>query len=774
MTSSTDLIPTVADLITGYAARGWYVFPCHSLVDGKCTCGASCMSPGKHPIPARGWKDASSDDTTVRQWWTQHPWANVGLALAPSGLVVLDVDVRDGKPGIASLAALGDLPPTLSARTGSGGFHAVYTRPAGVTLSSRIGFRPGLDLIVNGYIILPPSLHVSGGRYEWLNDTPVAPLPDVLRAFATAGPTATRSPLDDIDERADQPQSVVTAARERLRRHGPAVAGQAGDKHTVVAGAILLRDYALPWRQAWPLAVEWNAGCTPPWGADELAVKLRNGAVYGTSPPGIEVTRLRDLEDLRGLASAREPEPEPDPGANPGDGTAPFRHASIVVNRAAEWRETVANVRKWRGVFYSWNAARGHYREMTTDEVHKSVYDGLAYMEDLDQAAVAKLLHAAVAVPGLLIDQVSAPGWIDRRDVDGTNYVVCPNGLLYLPTMTLTPATPELFTLSTIGVPYTPGAAAPSGWLLALEQWFGGDREAIDCLQEWFGYLLVPDTRQQKILLLWGPKRSGKGTVARILRRLLGNDACAGPTLSSLTTNFGLQPLIGKQAAIISDARLGGKSDQAMIAERLLSVSGEDGQTIDRKHREAWSGYLPTRFVILSNELPRLQDASGALASRFVVLQTRVSYIGREDTGLTARLQAELPGILLWAIDGWRRLRERGHFVQPTASADAVRELEDLASPVGQFLRETCRPEPDATVVCVDLYRAYTTWCMKSGVKPVSASLFGRDVLAAGYGKKRARIGGTVPWLYSGLALNGSPSPDVASTGHGKDKEAAT
>lgn len=722
------------------------------------------MSPGKHPIPARGWKGASADAATVAAWWQQHPWANVGLALVPSGLVVLDVDVRDGKPGVESLAALGELPPTLSARTGSGGFHAIYKRPADTRLTSRIGFRPGLDLIVNGYIILPPSVHASGGRYTWLNSTPIAPLPDTLVAIAAADAASTRSPLDDIDERPDQPPAVVDAARERLKRHGPAVSGQAGDKHTVVAGAILLRDYALPWRQAWTIAQEWNASCQPPWGESELVVKLRNGAVYGTNHPGIEVTRLNDIADLRGLKSAREPEPDPE------DEPSPVRHAALVVNRAAEWRETVAHVRKWRGVFYTWQADRGYYREMTTDEVTRSVYDGLAYMEDLDQAAVAKLLHAAVAVPGVLIDQVSAPGWIDRRDVDGTNYVVCPNGLLYLPTMTLTPATPELFALSTIGVPYTPGAAVPTGWIHALEQWFDGDREAIDCLQEWFGYLLVPDTRQQKILLLWGPKRSGKGTVARILRKLLGNDACAGPTLSSLTTNFGLQPLIGKQCAIIADARLGGK-DLAPVVERLLSVSGEDSLTIDRKHREAWSGYLPTRIVILSNELPRLQDASGALASRFIVLQTRVSYIGREDTTLTGRLESELPGILLWAIDGWRRLRERGHFLQPASSADTVRELEDLASPVGQFLRETCYPEPDAFTVCSTLYSAYQSWCMKAGVKPASASLFGRDVLAAGYGKKRVRAGNVQPWVYKGLALNGSAAGGAAFTGHGKDKE---
>src|SRR6516165_7424462 len=108
----------------------------------------------------------------------------------------------------------------------------------------------------------------------------------------------------------------------------------------------------------------------------------------------------------------------------------------------------------------------------------------------------------------------------------------------------------------------------------------------------------------------------------------------------------GLAPLISKRVAIISDARLAGRTDQHAIAERLLSISGEDTITVDRKFREARTGRLQTRFVILSNELPRLADASGALAGRFIVLVLVNSFYGREDLGLFDRLIAELPGIL--------------------------------------------------------------------------------------------------------------------------------
>jgi putative DNA primase/helicase len=173
---------------------------------------------------------------------------------------------------------------------------------------------------------------------------------------------------------------------------------------------------------------------------------------------------------------------------------------------------------------------------------------------------------------------------------------------------------------------------------------------------QWAGYVLSGRTDLQKILLLIGPRRSGKGTIGRVLSAMIGKSDVAGPTLASLGTNFGLAPLIGKPLAIVSDARLAG-ADAHQVVERLLSVSGEDLLTIDRKYREPWTGYLPARFVVLSNELPRFGDASGAISTRFVILLTSQSFLGRENTRLTTELLGELPGILNWALDGWTRSR---------------------------------------------------------------------------------------------------------------------
>jgi putative DNA primase/helicase len=215
-------------------------------------------------------------------------------------------------------------------------------------------------------------------------------------------------------------------------------------------------------------------------------------------------------------------------------------------------------------------------------------------------------------------------------------------------------------------------------------------------------------------------------------------------------------PLIGKRVAIISDARLGGRADQHAIAERLLSITGEDTITVDRKYMSAWTGQLSVRFLVISNELPRLSDASCALVSRFIVLVLTQTFYGHEDQTLTARLLAELPGILNWTIAGWRRLNERGHFLQPRSALDAVQQLEDLGSPIGAFLRERCIIAAGHSVGVGRLFDAWCEWCKAQGRDhPGTAQSFGRDLRAAIPGVKviQPRDGEDRLRFYQGLQL---------------------
>lgn len=328
----------------------------------------------------------------------------------------------------------------------------------------------------------------------------------------------------------------------------------------------------------------------------------------------------------------------------------------------------------------------------------------------------------------------------------------------------LLPPSPAFFTTTAAPFDFDPSAPAPVEWLKFLSAVWPDDPESIDALQQWFGYLLTPDTRQQKILFLLGPPRAGKGTIDRVLRQLIGPANVVGPTLGSLSTNFGLSPLLGKSVAVIPDARLSGRPDAAVIIERLLSVSGEDALTIDRKHRDPLTVKLNARFVILSNELPRLGDASGALAGRLILLRLTRSWLGKEDQRLFERLRGELPGILLWAVEGWRRLRARGRLLQPKSAAALVREMEDLSSPVGAFVRERCRVAPGERVEVGELYREWRAWCDSHGRKePGTEETFGRDLRAAvpSLDKARPRTPEGRLHFYTGIRLRRDNDPDA-------------
>jgi putative DNA primase/helicase len=318
----------------------------------------------------------------------------------------------------------------------------------------------------------------------------------------------------------------------------------------------------------------------------------------------------------------------------------------------------------------------------------------------------------------------------------------------------LHPHGPEWFTLSPLPFDFDPDAEEPKEWHRFLDELFDDDIESRDALQEMFGYILSGETRQQKIFLIVGPKRSGKGTIARIISALVGKENTVWPTLASLGGSFGLAPLIGKKVAVIADARIGRKADQTAVAEELLAISGEDSRTVHRKYLPAITARLPIRFLILTNEIPRITDQSGALASRIVLLTLENTFLGREDHFLFDRLLVELPLIGMWTVRGLERFRERGHFIQPSSSIDAVRTLEDLGSPIAAFIRDRCILEPGSAVEVQHLFDEYRDWCKTVGRDHAGTiHTFGRDLHSFEPRIKviQHRIGDDRVRMYSGI-----------------------
>ncbi len=155
-----------------YARAGYYVLPLHSAHAGKCSCGKSkCKSPGKHPRTSHGSHDATTDEVVIDQWWARWPDANVGMTL--DGLVVVDVDPRNGGTVPAALVSHA----TSIAKTGGGGWHYLFRAVSGSIYPGKHG--PGVDIKTGGgaYIVVAPSLHASGEPYEWITYSPADAAP---------------------------------------------------------------------------------------------------------------------------------------------------------------------------------------------------------------------------------------------------------------------------------------------------------------------------------------------------------------------------------------------------------------------------------------------------------------------------------------------------------------------------------------------------------------------------------------------------------------------
>jgi putative DNA primase/helicase len=304
---------------------------------------------------------------------------------------------------------------------------------------------------------------------------------------------------------------------------------------------------------------------------------------------------------------------------------------------------------------------------------------------------VADVLEALAAVTHLS-SRIDPPAWTDSvHSAMATQIISCRNGLFDLSTRTLVKHTADLYNLVSVPLDYDADAPDPiTEWLKFLKSLWGDDEASIALLQEWMGYVLSGRLEQHKMLLMLGPIRSGKGTIARTLQKLMGGkDNVAGPTLAQLGTNFGLASLLGKPLAIISDARLG-DTPSHVVVERLLSITGEDTLDVDRKFRDVCTGKLPTRLVILSNELPKFRDASAAIATRMLILRMTESFLNREDKELEQKLAPELGGILKWSLEGLERLNKNGRFTVPKSSDDAAVLMMDLASPMSAFVRQKC------------------------------------------------------------------------------------
>ncbi|MEX1231930.1 MAG: phage/plasmid primase, P4 family [Planctomycetaceae bacterium] len=758
------------DAALQYAQRGWSVVP--------------VPHRGKNP-GFRKWEQLRLKVEDIDQCFPGGP-QNIGVLLgAPSDWVV-DVDLDH----LRAVELADDfLPPTpaVFGREGKPRSHRIYHVTAPVATKKYPSKTEGMivELRSTGsQTVFPPSAHESGEAIRWEDAEAVPADVDPSVLFESVKALANAVKVEQGEKRAKPPKRrrgdppwKSTSSTRAADNSSPEAPPQTPDRAAACLEAMLRigivdqRDGSRRLFTAACRAIEYDLDDATSLSTIRDYERQRSFPRSWTDDEILQ--RVRDAEKIceRGEALKRDENGcVPLGSRDPASGRlvlAPRRTLPTARAYVLDFHQHPAGrtLHFYGGVLMEWRGNR--YQEVEDAAVKKRLqhwlHEALRYI--LNRQTGAPELVPFESNPGTvksalesiqafthLAATVTCPSWLGRQpNLLPVDILPCRSSLLHLPTMTHLPPTPLFFTTSALEFDPNFNAPPPQRWLEFLHQLFDDDEESWDLLQEWFGYCLTGNTSQQKMLLMVGPKRSGKGTIARVLTKLIGSANVSGPTTSSLAGSFGLQPLIGKALAIVSDARFHG-DNIPIVVERLLCISGEDALTIDRKHMTSVTMKLPTRFMFLTNEFPRLTDSSGALAGRFVMLRLNHTFYGKEDIGLTECLLEELPSILNWAIEGWMRLHARGHFVMPSSVADVVREIEDLSSPVNAFVRDACTVGPGHRVDLDILYDAWCQWCRIDGRNAISTKqVFGRDLASAVAGIIRRRS--PVPF-YDGISLN--------------------
>ena len=266
----------ILEMTLRYAEIGIPVMPLHGIKeDGSCACrnADKCSSKGKHPI-FNGWHSiATTDKATVTNWWSKHPNANIGITTGEkSGWLVLDIDTKyEGDKTLETLEMLyDDLPPTVTAITGSGGEHKIFKYPTGLKIPNKVNFAKGLDTRSNGgLIVAAPSTHASWNRYKWLEghspfDIELTDAPKWLLDLMMGGGDKARE-CSNLTTTENSAKQISEGGRNN---HLTSLAGTLRTKGMGEEGILAA------------LLAEKNANCEPPLEDREVMVKARSISRY--------------------------------------------------------------------------------------------------------------------------------------------------------------------------------------------------------------------------------------------------------------------------------------------------------------------------------------------------------------------------------------------------------------------------------------------------------------------------------------------------------------
>ncbi|GEM_PF-2495413 len=711
---------------------------------------------------------ATSDTRIVRQWWERWPDANIGIHVGKSSIVVLDIDPRNG--GDASLEGLKKKHGSkwisqLTVKTGGGGQHFIYAQSGCKNLPSQLA--PGIDLKHgSGYVVAPPSVHPSGGIYQFekcgLTGGEVDFLPSVPDWFTTG-----KAPLlvDDVFStiRIEDPETPENI--ERVKSALDAISADCGrDDWRNVLFAIT----STGWECAPAIAREWSL--TAPHIFEERAFLNVIGSAKADRPNAITLGTLFSKAIANGwkdpLKKIVDDGHSLEDRTDAGNVNLLFRLTGgdlrYIGNRETwiqwdgkQWREdehsALAQSAALRIGDYYLKQADSHFKKasdpaMPTDEQKRARKNAEGLKKYGHGCRNKASIDAALA-----LSKRDARFLISDDELNKDPELLgVKNGVVDLRTGELKPDARDDLVTRRCPVNYTPGTPSQRFEEFIYEITGTGKRvwskrpELARYVQKMLGYCLTGHTREHKMFIWIGPGANGKSVLLDTIQAIMGPHCVTiSPELLMTAKNPDpekatpmLMRLINVRLAVAAESkRIAEKMDASLIKRHTGGgfLSGRanysSGQQWEMSHK----------LTLMTNHLPDLDSLDEATRGRIHAVPFErqwnrpgaASYdpeLPDADPTLYDRLKAEREGILAYLVDGAVAYFAEG--LQPPEEVRVhTRQYFTTQDPISRFLTNFERCDPKDGTHASRLFSAYGKWCYaENEVLSFSNTAFGREV----------------------------------------------
>jgi P4 family phage/plasmid primase-like protien len=350
---------------------------------------------------------------------------------------------------------------------------------------------------------------------------------------------------------------------------------------------------------------------------------------------------------------------------------------------------------------------------------------------------------------------------ISARDLDSDPYLLgVQNGVLDLCRGELLRDSYNAHVTHCMAAPYDPEATCER-WLQFIKEIMKGDDDLIEFLQRLAGYFLIGGNHERLIFFLFGDGRNGKSVFIETLLRLFGDYGLAAKSELIMRQRMdrdaeGAQPFLrqlrGIRYASAAEVREGMRLDAAVVK----SLTGRDMITVRGLHAPPVQFVVDAKFVVRCNHRPRIDGGDEAIWDRIVEIpfEHRVDP-DDVDTELQSKLEAELPGILAWAVEGALEYKLEGLKIPSKVRRQTAKYREAMDS-VGNWMRERTRTNVRYKERSRTLYNDYQKWCERGStgdvrIYAVSQIEFNASLKDSGFKHKESH--GKTYWR--GLALHG-------------------